>query len=521
MPDPLLVPYSQRLRLCNNCDHAFRIKLHLPTRGSESATLRTGRLLTDSETEHVEDAIQATDDCVGELLEEISTLEGMMLNLRRAVLALQKAQTVQRAYLASIRKLPIELLSQIFEMACCDETIDLSRKRCMPLALSGVCKAWRDTLLSMHGLWTGFVITRRGRAARSVIARLETFLRNSGDMPLRHCVQYEAGPSASPVLGCALKVLLNHTHRWTSMDVFDAPPYAIWKNGSVNIFNGLFGRPLSCLTTLTGRACDLSQGDEMGVFRIPTLRRVTLEHSGDIDVAPDLPWEQLEELTTLTSPQYALNVLLWCTNLAAWKHDDRKLYNHAPAPNYVVVLPHLRSLSIHTESIFTMELLERLDVHSLQDVFVRLYWRPGQLPPNRNSFSVLLARSSCQLRCLELNSSTRADQELIGAQRELNTLRLQGTREHPLTRGLIDALSVDDGTGAPRMRALEHLQLVGIIEADAPTLVKMVEMRRSLGHGLHSLSLGLMSRAELGWNDDTEMRLKGIVPRLDVEAVFS
>ena len=54
---------------------------------------------------------------------------------------LENALAMQRAYVAPVRRVPVEVLEMIFELSCEDATIDPSD--CTPLALSAVCRLWR------------------------------------------------------------------------------------------------------------------------------------------------------------------------------------------------------------------------------------------------------------------------------------------------------------------------------------------------------------------------------------------
>ena len=129
--------------LCHGCDNACHVELDLPPPGPENIILRTGRILSAAEAEHVRQSIAQLDECVEEIEDEVDDLEALIAQLREGQRALKGLRRVQRAYLAPVRKLPPEILSIIFKMCYGDEPIDLSRKRCEPIILSAVCKTWR------------------------------------------------------------------------------------------------------------------------------------------------------------------------------------------------------------------------------------------------------------------------------------------------------------------------------------------------------------------------------------------
>ena len=79
-------------------------------------------------------------------IETVIDKQGRLLDLLKGSRnVLKNVLDVQRSYIAPIRRLPQETLTEIMEWACGDD-VDLSAPLCAPLVLSAVCKTWRGAL---------------------------------------------------------------------------------------------------------------------------------------------------------------------------------------------------------------------------------------------------------------------------------------------------------------------------------------------------------------------------------------
>ena len=143
MVELLLETRKLEHRLCEHCDRTFRARLHVPTLGANNAILRNRYLLAAADNMPVLERSRAsTQQCLAELEREIEGLQKALQWSLGARAEVKHLLDVQDAYFAPVRKLPIEILSEIF-ILCCGKSTNLTGERCAPLDLSAVCKVWR------------------------------------------------------------------------------------------------------------------------------------------------------------------------------------------------------------------------------------------------------------------------------------------------------------------------------------------------------------------------------------------
>ncbi|TRM64497.1 hypothetical protein BD626DRAFT_455888 [Schizophyllum amplum] len=521
MAQTLFSPHRQNLQICGHCKHGLRIKLDLPARGPENVILRSGRVLSVAETERVEQAYSKTDAFVDKLWVEIDSLEKVVKRLKSAARELEEMQDVQEAYLAPVRKLPAEVLSEIFKLLCGDTSVELAEEYCEPMVLSAVCKTWRDIMHNMRGLWTDFVLPKRCSAiqtTQSLVNRLETFLQNSGDLPLRHCVQYEVGFSANRISERGLDTLLKYSHRWNSLKLYE-DSMCVWRSTTKNIFSKLFGHPLTSLTTIHGHANDLAHGNEKGLFMIPSLRCVTLTQDKSADVVPDLPWAQLEELNTNTLAAYAMNIVLQCRDLVIWKHNECSITGASvTVPEQIAVLPRLQEVRLSIRGTEGMKIPDRLNAPALQEASI--HWLHDNWFYDGNCLGMLV-HSSPHIRQLALSNPVQAEYKFIGSLRELTSLSIGSAYTHPIPQDFIRELGAVDGGGMPRiLPLLQSFGLRGHVDFDAPALAEMAEAWLAMGRPLKNFAIGYLKPVRrpgtlFVWDDESKARLTAAAPTFE------
>ena len=135
-------PYEASL--CDCCEHSLRADFEVPTPGPQNDILRSGRVLSVAEARLVKEAMAVTRSNTQDLWHEIGTLWDRLESLKEETERWEEIRQCQAAYLAPIRRLPVEVLSEIFKICCGDgSAIDITKRSCPPLVLSSVCKIWR------------------------------------------------------------------------------------------------------------------------------------------------------------------------------------------------------------------------------------------------------------------------------------------------------------------------------------------------------------------------------------------
>ncbi|KAI5828932.1 hypothetical protein K523DRAFT_243374 [Schizophyllum commune Tattone D] len=519
MSGELFVHEPCEVPLCDCCEHSLRADFEVPTPGPQNDILRSGRVLSVAEAQIVKEAMAVTTSNIQDLWHEIGILWNRLEYLKEETERWEEIRQCQAAYLAPIRRLPVEVLSEIFKICCGNgSAIDITKRSCPPLVLSSVCKIWRDVMHGTPGIWADFLIPESSshpvlHLPSQILNRLDLFLLNSGNLPLRHHrVQYFAPDGILPANG-ALGRLLPHSHRWRDMIISNKDDMC------PDVMKWLKGRPLTCLSKITSWTWNLSKGDPGYTFaKLPALRYVVLMHDDEEFVPPRLPWGQIEELTTEMTTDKALALVQNCPALKMWDMLSQNSQLPLEPPDIPVVLPNLHTLLVDIMCNDDIAVLERVTAPALQEL--RISWRIFSPRPS-GQIRALLDRSSCSLRQLYLDGLEGTIDGWLesDALQELSILDLGMAGLRPATQEVFALLAQRDSAGLPRLLPrLKALSVRGLIQCTGETLLDMVEMRRDAGRPLHHLSLGRMSIG-YGLDERTEERLAESVAHFDVKRV--
>ena len=126
------------LILCDRCGHNVS---RATDDGVLNDDLRSWRSLSSSEAVSLADDLRARTSLLTQLEGELERVRRVLLQLEETKRATEAAVSKQRAMLSPIRRLPPEVLIEIFDFACDDE--DVGQLRCSAPTLSVVCRYWR------------------------------------------------------------------------------------------------------------------------------------------------------------------------------------------------------------------------------------------------------------------------------------------------------------------------------------------------------------------------------------------
>ncbi|THU89871.1 hypothetical protein K435DRAFT_677040, partial [Dendrothele bispora CBS 962.96] len=146
-----------RTVLCSTCKRDLATP-DLPCYSLRRDILRSMWIPSESKASQIEQEIV---DCSSEIAKydtEIETLEGVLEELRRKRCEIQRYSDERRSLLSPIRKLPIEILGEIFAASCSDyglliTTFPKGKISAHTLVLSHVCSQWRNFVISTPSLW--------------------------------------------------------------------------------------------------------------------------------------------------------------------------------------------------------------------------------------------------------------------------------------------------------------------------------------------------------------------------------
>ncbi|KAJ7162981.1 hypothetical protein C8R46DRAFT_332364 [Mycena filopes] len=221
-----------------------------------------------------------------------------------------------RAVIAPIRKVPVELLAEIFRYTCLSEppiyryrfTIGLPQPRKENMlqpaeVVSHVCVHWRQVAVTTPQLWTDVLPIRLDRPpTEAYCTGLKEWLGRSAPLPIHF--QLACASDVNPT--AAVDTFLTVAHRWSSAQ-FALP--------SLSVLSNIPSDGLKQLRKLTLDSPDTSSAALAAFSLAPNLSKVTL-YTPHI-TRLQLPWYQLAHLTVAGAalPQECLDTLVRCQNL--------------------------------------------------------------------------------------------------------------------------------------------------------------------------------------------------------------
>uniref|UniRef100_D8QCZ1 F-box domain-containing protein n=1 Tax=Schizophyllum commune (strain H4-8 / FGSC 9210) TaxID=578458 RepID=D8QCZ1_SCHCM len=297
---------DHQIRLCCHCGNSIQIEPKISLADVES--LRTGALLGPADVAH---AREITEGRISSVDAVIASLQRVLIELAEHKRRLLRRVDVQKAYVAPIRHLPAELLSEIFNHCCVQFDDITSKNSCMPLILGAVCKRWHDIAHDTPHLWTDIRMSKGlygGKHIRpdALRARLQLYLRNSKGLPFSHAVQFYNDVDSTNPHGVAFPLLLQHPDRWTSVDI-RYPGFS----------KATKGVTFTRLHTVMGNAFGFTFIESEGrvLEHAPALRCAILQDIAEDRYVPILPWNRFERMNLRSIALFAAKILPHCSAL--------------------------------------------------------------------------------------------------------------------------------------------------------------------------------------------------------------
>ncbi len=204
--------------LCNNCGQLFDTQA--PSLRLDADTyLRSGREINASETELCSSTIIDLQKKISEYDAEVSRLNTALEKLKAGRQSLARCSKKFKSLLSPIRRLPRDVLGEIFDFICTSVSHDAFLSRddlplvsTTPFYLSSVCAYWRDVCMSSPMLWTSVLanIDRRG-ASLQFLRVAELFRQRSGTRLLNFQMSVEFGEIKEEVSYKDVQRRLRHT----------------------------------------------------------------------------------------------------------------------------------------------------------------------------------------------------------------------------------------------------------------------------------------------------------------------
>ncbi|KAJ7500275.1 hypothetical protein B0H11DRAFT_1996866 [Mycena galericulata] len=310
-------------RLCESCQTPILQASLLP---DSNGLAKVREILRSGDSAPLEaprfhDVISSSTVELGSYDDHIDALETLLRKRKAERSAVKQYVQACRAVFSPIRRLPPEILCEIFTMCgrghwharsatVGDELYTL--KRVHLLRLSRVCVQWNRLVMHTPGLWSRINVTLNHWSRPSYLSLLNDLLalsiQRSVSSPLHVRAGVDGSPSLLPVQP-ALEFLAHHSERWHTA-----------------VFN--IGAPIfDCMSHIQGKLPQLrslrirtwpqgSKSLQVDLFE-DAPRLVDVAFTGPISLLPKLPWDTLHRFAYISGVPEDLSAALSLMRLCA------------------------------------------------------------------------------------------------------------------------------------------------------------------------------------------------------------
>ncbi|KAJ7603835.1 hypothetical protein FB45DRAFT_811698 [Roridomyces roridus] len=298
---------------------------------------------------------------IHELESQLVSVQNLIaLSLERAA-QLERAIEAHKSIISPIRRLPNELLAEIFSQASqaafyWDDISTSPVTSQAPWLFTHVCRLWAGVALGTRPLWSQISMRLHciDEEARGVASMVKLFLERSGSLPLIVDICNEDNQLKTHR---SFDASVTHVQRWEDVDLFVECRLLLFIAAAIR-------GQLCTLKTLRIWSCDkdgMGAGDLSDAFAIaPNLTALEAAfHSGDNTLRSpfEFPWHQLTRLlTTFSSNAEALTVLEQLSSIVELQVEFSSSGESIALARNFVTLPHLRVLEIMLQDMYFMSL---------------------------------------------------------------------------------------------------------------------------------------------------------------------
>lgn len=338
---------------------------------------------------------------------EISRLHSLIISLENMRQQLRSRSNACSSLLSPIRRLPVELLVQIFSYCSgCNDLATGEDERPQLLTLNAVCASWRSIISSTPKLWSTITVDRNFQ--QRGLGLLKMYVQRSKQSPL----SIKAGANCdmdfeAPVMEC----LIPHSRRWVDVDLHLCDSQLLNET-----FSALKGN-MPLVERLYLGLLDLEATDYTIFESMPRLHTLSL-----LVFSPNilLPWEQVIHFSLSITPLNQFSLLLARFPRMETARLEKCLvqsHHRRDEDEVTITSPYLHALSLSISTsikdsnilstMFTSATLPSLRSLSIEDTNHLQKWP-------QDSFSSFLSRSSCTITKISLTYFAFSDADLLG-----------------------------------------------------------------------------------------------------------
>lgn len=461
--------------VCKNCDISFQT-LSKAKAADLEARLRCNHRASSLESAQFADLLSEVKNDYFRCDTEISRLHSMIIHLENKRGQLKRRMEGYQSLVSPIRRLPTEVLTNIF-FRCCGNN-ELTHSAGEPwltsaLSLGMVCAYWREIMLSTPQLWSVISITAHFHpyTTRPRIELLDLYLERSRQLPLTLVI--DDGPEGG-LPDEVIDRLVHHSHRWRDVEA----SLGLEHKSLVPLANKL---PL--LEKLSIGGCDEFDADYDVFQSLPALH--TLALGGEGPNALRFPWGQIKHLRreSCTVSQFT-GALDRCRNVVTaellrfTEEFDEGISRGATSELHTLSLQMDRDAWFGISTLFDVLTLPAMASLSISHVYPSII--PHGLAWPADAFTSFVSRSSCPLTSLSLKRMPLSEIQLLDVLRSLpllTNLTIQDTPpldlpfpvdrfpvDHTVTDTFIQSMNINSTTSlgsssSPFLPNLQHLDL--------------------------------------------------------------
>ena len=382
--------------------------------------LNTNYAPSDEELQEISCVLVEPQARLARMNDEIERAQATLDELKRQRDELVRLIDQYHALTSPIRRIPREILQEIFINCLPADRPAVMSDREAPLLIGRVCSGWRSTSQSTPELWTSVhvsipntnlsasgptnvdYVVASNRLAKLRTAALQEWLQRSGSLPVDisffqgedwtyRPLDFNPINEPHPIVDTILSI----SRRWRKLSVAAQGPSMVC----------LLTRPhdLPLLETLDLSFPSMGQSivaespkSEYNVFRTPSLRRLSFtQSSGDFLDFP-VNWANLTDLAMEgdswegLSLHHAVRLLSQCPQLVRCSLEIR-MPGGPPIPSSPLTLFHLKCFSIF-EGVDVTDMFDCLDLPALREVEYHTSFVPN--PHKKPSLLTLLRNSN-------------------------------------------------------------------------------------------------------------------------------
>jgi hypothetical protein len=207
--------------LCKNC--AISLLSHISVPSSPTPHLHcTCQAPSASETKSLREVLLQAGSDLARLDSEMDQMQAALEALRQKREALLKFTAEHDTILAPIRRLPLELLTDIF--ARCSPPLTLWEEQGAPLLCAQVCAGWRKAAVATQRLWSSIRVSYHGCLNMSLF---ETWLSRANSCALSVSIICRRGERVDAErwqrFSSLIDLVVGHCDHWKVVQSMSAP----------------------------------------------------------------------------------------------------------------------------------------------------------------------------------------------------------------------------------------------------------------------------------------------------------